>query len=151
MYDKTVTVFNKYTDQTDNIYWYPHVLYDVDLIVDKAANVAKTGLDSADSANLHVRYRIVDGKKMVGDKPYMEPKVWEKQPNDDLSNSITFASGDFFMEGEYTEEPAIDSDYENRVDGGFYDYMNKRHDNVFLITMVGGPYTLIPHFELGGK
>lgn len=53
MYDKTVTVFNKYTDQTGNIHWYPHVLHRVDLIVDKAANVAKTGLDSAASPYLH--------------------------------------------------------------------------------------------------
>ena len=34
MYDKTVTVFNKYEDQTGEIYWYPHVLSGVDLIVD---------------------------------------------------------------------------------------------------------------------
>lgn len=151
MYDKTVTVFNKYTDQNDNIYWYPHVLCGVDLIIDKAANVAKTGLDSADTANLHVKYHTVDGTVMVGDKPYLPPKEWENQPNDDLSESITFASGDFFMQGEYTETPILDSDYANRVDGGFYDYLNKRHDYVFLITTVGGPYTLIPHFEIGGK
>lgn len=150
MYDKTVTVFNKYTDQNDNIYWYPHVLSGVDLIIDKAANVAKTGLDSADTANLHVKYHI-DGTVMVGNKPYLPPKEWEKQPNDDLSESITFASGDFFMQGEYAETPILDSDYANRVDGGFYDYINKRHDYVFLITTVGGPYTLIPHFEIGGK
>lgn len=43
MYDKTVTVFNKYTDKNDAIYWYPHVLSGVTLITDKAANVAKTG------------------------------------------------------------------------------------------------------------
>ena len=67
MYDKTVTVFNKYPDQSGNIRWYPHVLYGVDLIIDKAANIAKTGLDSADTANLHVKYRIKDGKKMIGD------------------------------------------------------------------------------------
>ena len=151
MYDKTVTVFNKYTDQNDNIYWYPHVLSGVDLIVDKAANVAKTGLDSADTANLHVKYRIVDGNKMIGDKPYLPPKEWEQQPNDELSESITFDSGDFFMEGEYSTEPITDSDYTDRVNGGFYDYINKRHDYVFLITTVGGPYTLIPHFEIGGK
>lgn len=150
MYDKTVTVFNKYTDQNDNIYWYPHVLSGVDLIIDKAANVAKTGLDSADTANLHVKYHI-DGTVMVGNKPYLPPKEWEKQPNDDLSESITFASGDFFMQGEYAETPVLDSDYANRVDGGFYDYLNKRHDYVFLITTIGGPYTLIPHFEIGGK
>ena len=151
MYDKTVTVFNKYTDQNDNIYWYPHVLSGVDLIIDKAANVAKTGLDNADTANLHVKYRVVDGNKIVGDKPYLSPTDWEKQPNDDLPGSITFATGDFFMQGEYTETPVLDSDYADRVNGGFYDYMNKRHDYVFLITTVGGPYTLIPHFEIGGK
>ncbi len=151
MYDKTVTVFNKYTDQNDNIYWYPHVLSGVDLIVDKAANVAKTGLDSADMANLHVKYHIGDGTVMVGDKPYLPPKEWEKQTNDLLSESITFATGDFFMQGEYTGTPVLDSDYVDRVNGGFYDYMNKRHDYVFLITTVGGPYTVIPHFEIGGK
>ena len=150
MYDKTVTVFNKYTDQNDNIYWYPHVLSGVDLIIDKAANVAKTGLDSADTANLHVKYHIV-GTVMVGNKPYLPPKEWEKQTIDALSESISFASGDFFMQGEYAETPVLDSDYANRVDGGFYDYLNKRHDYVFLITTIGGPYTLIPHFEIGGK
>lgn len=151
MYDKTVTVFNKYTDQTGNMHWYPHVLHGVDLIIDKAANIAKTGLDSADTSNLHVKYSLKDGKKMIGDKPYLSPKEWEKQPNDELTGSITFAPGDFFIEGEYPEEPVLDSDYANRVDGGFYDYLNKRRDYVFLITTVGGPYTLIPHFEIGGK
>ena len=150
MYDKTVTVFNKYEDQTGEIYWYPHVLSGVDLIVDKAANIAKTGLDSADTAKLHIKYHIADGKKMVGNLPWLPPKEWEQQPNDELPKSITFDSGDFFLEGEYDESPVLDSDYANRVDGGFYDYINKRRDNVFLITNVGGPYTLIPHFEIGG-
>ena len=127
------------------------MLSGVYLIIDKAANVAKTGLDSADTANLHVKYHTVDGTVMVGDKPYVPPKEWGKQPNDELEESITFASGDFFMQGEYAEAPILDSDYANRVDGGFYDYLNKRHYYVFLITTVGGPYTLIPHFEIGGK
>lgn len=151
MYNKTVTVFNKYTDQTGNIYWYPHILSGVDLIIDKAANVAKTGLDSADASNLHIKYSIQDGKKKIGSLPWLPPREWAKQTNDLLSKSITFASGDFFMEGEYSEEMIADADYSNRVDGGFYDYMNKRNDYVFLISNVGGPYTLIPHFEIGGK
>ena len=54
------------------------------------------------------------------------------------------------MHGEYTTDPVKDSDYSDRVNGGFYDYINKRYDYVFLITNVGGPYTLIPHFEIGG-
>lgn len=126
-------------------------MHGVNLIVDKAANIAKTGLDNADTANLHVKYHILHGEKMVGDKPYLSPTECEKQPNDDLQESITFASGDFFMQGAYEETPILDSDYANRVDGGFYDYINKRHDYVFLITTVGGPYPLIPHFEIGGK
>lgn len=143
-------MFNKYTDQTGNIYWYPHVLSRVDLIIDKAANVAKTGLDSADTANLHVKYTTVNEDKVIDGIPWVPPKEWAKQTNDLLSNSITFASGDFFVEGEYSEDVVKDADYANRVDGGFYDYMNKRNDYVFLITNVGGPYTLIPHFEIGG-
>ena len=150
MYNKTVTVFNKYEDQTGEIYWYPHVLSGVDLIVDKAANIAKTGLDSADTAKLHIKYHSGDNTVMVGDLPWLPPKEWEKQPNDELSESITFDSGDFFMEGEYSTDQIKDSDYTDRVNGGFYDYINKRHDYVFLITNVGGPYTLIPHFEIGG-
>lgn len=143
-------MFNKYTDQTGEIYWYPHVLSGVDLIIDKAANVAKTGLDSADTANLHVKYHIADNSKMIGELPWMPPREWEKQTNDDLPKSITFDSGDFFMEGEYMTDSVKDSDYADRVNGGFYDYMNKRNDYVFMITNVGGPYTLIPHFEIGG-
>ena len=150
MYNKVVTIFNKYEDQTGEIYWYPHVLSGVDLIVDKAANIAKTGLDSADTAKLHIKYHIDDGKKIIGNLPWLPPKEWEQQPNDELSKSITFDSGDFFMEGEYSTDTVKDSDYTDRVNGGFYDYINKRHDYVFLITNVGGPYTLILHFEIGG-
>lgn len=150
MYNKVVTIFNKYTDQTGEIYWYPHVLSGVDLIIDKAANVAKTGLDSADTANLHIKYHSGDNAVMVGALPWLPPREWEKQTNDELPESITFDSGDFFMEGEYATDPIKDSDYADRVNGGFYDYMNKQYDYVFLITNVGGPYTLIPHFEIGG-
>lgn len=150
MYNNTVTVFNKYTDQAKNIYWYPHVLTGVDLITDKAANIAKTGLDGADSANLHVKYTLYDGKKFVNGKQWLPPKEWASQTNDKLSETLTFASGDFFIEGEYSEEMASDEDYVTKY-SGFYDYMNKLKDNVFLISNVGGPYTLIPHFEIGGK
>lgn len=149
MYDKTVTVFNKYTDQSKNIYWYPHVITRVDLIIDKAANIAKTGLDGADTANLHVKYALSEGLIFVSGKQWLPPKEWAYQTNDKLSDTLTFASGDFFMEGEYTEEMVSDDEYSMRY-SGFYDYMNKTKDNVFLITNVGGPYTLIPHFEIGG-
>nr|DAU70685.1 MAG TPA: hypothetical protein [Caudoviricetes sp.] len=150
MYDKTITVFNKYVNQKDEIFWYPTVIKGVQLIVDKSANIEKTGLDTADTATLHVLYRMVSAEKVVSGKKYLEPKKWAKQINDTLGHTITFASSDFFIEGEYDERLISDEDYQSRRDGGFYDYMNKNHDNVFLITNVG-TYTLIPHFEIGGK
>ena len=54
------------------------------------------------------------------------------------------------MEGKYPETVIADEDYTSRTNNGFYDYLNKKMDNVFLITSVGS-YTLIPHFEIGGK
>lgn len=149
MYTDTVTFFNKYVDEAGDIYWYPHLLTNVDLNVDKAANVAKTGLDSADTANLHIKYRVIAGKRMIGNLLWLPPKEWKTQG--DLLKSITFAVGDFFIAGEYTEEPVRNSEYENRANSGFYDYLNKHKDYVFLVTNVGGPYTIIPHFEIGGK
>lgn len=188
MYDKTITVFNKYVNQKDEIFWYPTVIRNVQLIVDKNANVAKTGLESADTASLHIRFQISNKKRadgqvsewldvhgngildangnqmliyepvdmlkkykyVIAGKKYLPPKEWASQTNDILPNIVTIASGDFFMEGEYSEKIVADEDYQSRRDGGFYDYMNKNHDNVFLITNVG-TYTLIPHFEIGGK
>lgn len=186
MYDKTVTVFNRYTDRDDVIYWHPCVLHNVDLVIDRAANIAKTGLDSADTAKLHIRYtnkyvgtigetfwndkdgrNIFDAEgesveliaetgrtiyeKIVDGKKYLQPKEWQAQTRESLEETVTFAEGDFFVEGEYSEQVVKDDDYDTRVCRGFYDYMNKKIDNVFLITNIGGPYTLIPHFEIGGK
>lgn len=148
MYDKTVTVFNKYTDKSDAIYWYPHVISGVTLITDKAANVAKTGLDTADTANLHVPFKVREGERIVCNLSYLTPKVWKTTENKE--NSITFSTGDIFLEGEYPETVIADEDYTSRTNKGFYDYLNKKMDNVFLITSVGS-YTLIPHFEIGGK
>ena len=62
MYTDTVTFFNKHVDEAGDIYWYPHILSKVDLNMDEAANVAKTGLDSADAANLHIKYRVIAGR-----------------------------------------------------------------------------------------
>jgi hypothetical protein len=149
VYTDTVTIFNKYKT-AQGITWYPTVLHNVDLNIDKGANVAKTGLESADTAKLHVRYVLTDGVITIAGKTYKGPKEWAAQAVDKLSGSLTFTGGtDFFIRGEYDEAPVNDADpaYKN----GFYDYKNKTHDDVFLITTVGGPYKLIPHFEIGGK
>lgn len=152
MYNDTVTLFCQYKDQRKNTTWYPTILRNVNLSKDKAAIVAKYGAESRDNAMLNVRYHMDDGKIMVGDKIWFPPKEWNRQTNNLLSSSLTFTDGqefDFFFEGKWPDEnPISDEDY--GIDG-LYNYMNRYYDYVFAITSVGGPYSVIPHFEITGK
>lgn len=148
MYKDTVTVFNRYVDSLKNTIWHPHVLSGVNLIIDKAVIAEKYGEVSKDNAVMNVEYDLVDGVIMIGDKPYLPPKKWERQVNDDLPKSITFTPGndfDFFMSGDYgSEEPITDEN------GRFYSDMQKEYDDVFAITSVA-KLSVIPHFEIVGK
>lgn len=153
MYDKTITVFNGYASKTTGkSYWYPHILSGVDLITDHGAILKKYGPDSADNAALHIAY-TPNGEKVMAQQsdgsavPWLPPKAWAAQVNDDLPDSITFGPEDFFWQGEWTGGMVVDDDYRD----GFYQYMNSQRDNVYKITSVGGPYTVIPHFEILGK
>ena len=149
MYRDTITVFNHYQSKTADI-WYPTVIHGVDLNVDRAAIIAKYGAESKDNAILHVKLHNVNGTKYIGKKPYLLPKEWSAQPNDALPGTITFTGGqtfDFFIAGEWSDNtPIDDAEYTN----GFYDYLNKRHDNVFAVTSVA-EYSLIPHLEIMAK
>lgn len=153
MYDKTVTVFNFYNSKTAGVsYWYPHILSCVDLITDHGAILKKYGPDSTDNAALHIAYTQDGYKVMIQQSdgaavPWLPPKAWAAQVNDDLPGSITFGPEGFFWQGEWTGGMVVDDDYRN----GFYQYMNSNCDNVYKITSVGGPYTVIPHFEILGK
>ena len=150
MYSDVITVFNSYEDSFKNVTWYPTVIHGVNLLIDKAAIVAKYGAESKDNALLNIHYQTVDGQIMVDGKPYFPPKEWERQTNDKLPETITFASGtgfDFFMLGEYPEiKPILDEEYRN----GFFEEVKKEYDYVFAITSVG-MYSVIPHFEITGK
>ena len=150
MFTDTITVFNYYKDSLKNVTWYPTVIHGVNLLIDKAAIVAKYGAESKDNAVLNIHYQTVDGQIMVDGKPYLPPKEWEGQTNDKLPETITFASGtdfDFFMLGEYPMQgPINDDDYRN----GFFEEVKKEYDYVFSITSVG-MYSVIPHFEITGK
>ena len=130
--------------------WYPTVIHNVNLMIDKAAIIAKYGAESKDNAILNIHYQILDGQIMIEGKPYLPPKEWDRQTNDKLSKSITFTSGidfDFFMLGEYgSTEPIADDNYTE----GFYNYLNNEYDYVFAITSVGGQYTTIPTFQIMG-
>lgn len=155
MYSNIITLFNRYDSQTGTV-WYPHILTGVDLNTDRGAILKKYGPDSTDNAQLHVRYHFRDGVKEITDNAgneleWLQPKKWVKQTNDALENSITFSLDSFFWEGVWDGGIVNDAEYTDRRYEGFYAYMNAKHDNVFLITSVGGPYTVIPHFEILGK
>lgn len=150
MYNDTITLFNRKEGREGDT-WYPTVIRNADLNIDKAAIVAKYGPEATDTAVLHIRYRNHDGKKMVGEKEWLPPKRWENLL--DYSKAITFADGnrfDFFWLGDWgNEDPVEDIEYVSDTD--FYTYMNKTHDFVFAISSIGGPYSVIPHFEIMGK
>lgn len=152
MYNTTITLFNrKEGDEGDT--WYPSVLHNVHLNMDRAAILAKYGAEADDAAQLHIRYKLDSGQYYVGTKPWMPPKEWEKLL--DHSKAITFTPGDrfdFFWVGDWgNEEPVYDADYTGTASYGFYSHMNKNYDFVYAISSVGGPYSVIPHFEILGK
>lgn len=147
MYKDTITLFNrKPGERGQGNTWYPTIIKNVDLNIDRAAILAKYGAESQDNAVLHIRYQT-DGKDvLVAEKPWMPPKAWDK-----TEDSITFTSGndfDFFWLGEWAGGIVSDSDYSSDI--GFYNYMNRAHDYVFAITSVA-KYSVIPHFEIMGK
>ena len=85
MYKDTITLFNYFeSKQTDTYLWFPTVLHNVDLNLDKAAILAKTGEKSQDNAILHVRIPN-------GSKPWIPPIEWGKQVRDDLREAEIFS------------------------------------------------------------
>jgi len=163
MYGATITLFNLYESPTAAI-WYPHVLTGVDLNTDKGQILKKYGPDSKDNAELHIAYADMDGQKVIvngltgepslntmGEPlPRLPPQERRKQVHDLLDDTITFTPGDFFWDGEWTQGPVNDEDYQDRRESGFYEHMNLNYDFVYRITSVGGPYAVIPHFEILG-
>lgn len=158
MYDKKITLFNYCEDpETEKASWYPHVLSNVDLNTDKGAILKKYGSDTTDNAQLHIAYYMhatdpEDDRIMIatagGMFPWIPPKKWKRQTNNLLSETLTFSpEDDFFWEGKWDKGVVNDADYRN----GFYQYMNQNKDNVFKITSVSEPYTVIPHFEILAK
>lgn len=145
MYKDTITLFNRKPGGVKGDAWYPTVIRNVNLNIDRAAILAKYGAESQDNAALFIRYQNDNGNILVSGKPWMPPKEW-----DQTEDAITFNGGakfDFFWKGEWTGGIASDADY---GDEGFYDWMNRTHDYVFAVSSVA-MYSVIPHFEIMGR
>ncbi len=152
IFNDTVTLFNRYESRLGDV-WYPTVLKNVYVSLDKAAIIEKYGADSQDSAVLHVPYKKDGSNMMIAKKKWLPPIEWDKQTNDQLSKTLTFSSGqafDFFWIGEWKGEDMI-SDDSYLSFNGFFSYMNTSYNYTFAISSVSGPFKLMPHFEIFGK
>ena len=143
MYSETITLFNRYHSRTGDI-WFPHVLHNVDLVVDKASVMQKYGAETTDKAILHVKY---DGDINIQGLTYLPSKEWYKLTNDELRSFITFNYDsnyfDFFILGDYgSMEPITDRD--------FFEQMEEETE-CYAITSVSSPYRVIKHFEIMAK
>ena len=143
MYKDTVTVFNRYRQAQGDL-WYPTILHDCNLVLDKGAVIKQYGETSGDNVILNVRY--ADGFKVDG-KQYLLSKEWQKTPD----AGFTFTAGqafDFFWVGEWTGgSPVYDDNY---GDMSFYEYMLAHYDLVFAVSNVS-TLSVIPHFEVTGR
>lgn len=137
-YNDTVTLYNRWYDSVlDTENWIPTLLTNCNLIINKGANISKSGLEDADAASLRVRDDCTT-------KEYLEPKAWAQLTALEKVNYYTFSSGeDFFVEGD-TTSTIITTD-------NFYQYMRKNKDNVFRVTNSDRYKDVMPHFEVGGK
>lgn len=149
MYSDTITLFNRYHSRSGDI-WYPHVLHNVNLIVDKASIIAKYGTETTDRANLHVKYTKSDNDILIEGIKYLPSKEWYQLLNEELADYITFNSQgnlfDFFIIGEYPEVPINDEYYMD----GFFEEMEKRTE-CYTISSVSSPYKVIQHFEITAR
>ena len=144
MYQDTITLFNRKPGGAYGDTWYPTVIKNVNLNIDRAAILAKYGPESQDKASLYIRYKKIGDDITIAGKPWMPPKEWDK-----TEDSLTFTGGnqfDFFWQGEWLGGIVSDADYSE----GFYEYMNRKHDYVFAVSSVA-KYSVTPHFEILGK
>ena len=174
MYRNTITLFN-YHAETDS--WYTTVFIGADLIENAGTNATRQGQTNSDAVDLiiHVRRnktadtiiykpeKIADaeGNIIVSsedsftvysdpalhlDKQYVGPKAYAAIENP--RNYFTFTpESDFFIVGNYySKESVSDAGFED----GLYSAMNAAHDGVYMVSSVAF-YSLLPHFEIGGR
>ena len=133
MFGDVVTVFNYFNGK-----WFPTVLNGAELQFKSGINEKNSGVSSSDNALLfvHINGDFISGKK------YLSPKIFQK--SDDKESYVTFAEGDFFVVGEFSEI-VNEEDYND----GYFSYMCGQYDYCYKITSVKR-FKGIPHFEIGG-
>lgn len=149
MYDKTITIFNY---RKDSHSWRTAVFEDVDVIEHTGKSATSHGHGNDDNVEIILHSdaeKIASAVGVNGDPvslQYLTPKAYAAAQ--DVSGSFTMTPEcDFVMLGNHMEaEPLDDDEYEE----GLYHAMNNVHDGVYMITGTTW-YSLLPHFEIGGR
>ena len=147
MRDRTITLFNLHKASG---LWYPTVLNNVSLNAVHADNAtANAGIVNADVTEAIIRVSAEQSVTDAGSgniKRYAGSKEYAKLENPAAYFTFT-PEQDFFIEGDYeSDEPVSDDE----SDDGFYHAMNRERDGVYMIQSAAY-YSLIPHFEIGGR
>lgn len=175
MYHNVITVFN-FHEKTGA--WYTTVFKGVNLVEHKAdVSTQDAGVTNTDTIEAIIRvkqdksvhtiiyepYRILDneGNNIVSEdhsklsyldpdtdelRKYIGPKAYARLDNP--VGYFTFkAEQDFIVEGNYSSDLPID---DGKYDEGLYHAMNDAQDGVYMITSAVF-YSLLPHFEIGGR
>ena len=140
MYDRTITLFNY--RKADGC-WYTHTFTGVDAIETQGKSATTHGMQSAD--NLEVIIHCTSTQQ-AGGLQYVPPKVWQSM--EDVEGCFTLTPEcDFIAIGDCSEvDPINDEEY----DQGLYHALNEERDDVFMITSATW-FSLLPHFEIGGR
>ena len=146
VHDVTVTLFNfhKATGK-----WDPTEFHNVSLTAVRAdTGKADTGTVNADMVEIIIRTAADKSNTECGvTVRYVGPK--EYAALESPVGYFTFTpEQDFFYVGSVMATSYPEEDYDD--DNGFYHFMNKNHDGVYMIQS-STFYSLIPHFEIGGR
>ena len=144
MYTDVITLFNRiHGARGGPDAWMPTVIMGVNINIDRAAILSKYGAQCLDKTVVNIHYEMQGGQIIVAGKRFQTAKEWSQ-----TADTLTFTPAkDFLWAGEWDGGVVSDADYGTE---GFYGYMNRTKDNVFLISSVAR-YSAIPHFEVMGK
>ena len=149
LFRDTITVFCR-SVENGAIFWYPRVIKNTHAVISSGASSTTRGASNTDNGMVHIMYSGGRDGACIGKYLYVLPKAWAALTPDKKEKSITFTTGEdfgFWMKGSFTEQgPISDESFRD----GFYNYMNKKYDDVFAIAQCTQSY-IIPHFELVAK
>ena len=149
MYDATITLFN-YRKKDDT--WRTLVFQGVDLIEHISERATTQGHSNQDAVEIILRTRsdrtamAVDGDGNSVPVKFVTPKEYAELQS--VEGFFTLApEKDFIVVGDHrSSEVMKDDDYEE----GLYTEMNYECNGVYMITNTTW-YSLLPHFEIGGR